>query len=361
MTLMRTLHPAPCQRHRCSGCAPKSQVIAGSQPATAARGADTRRSTRRSLEAVVFRPCGSCVGVSLRPSMPRDRVRPLGNGRWELKAAIDAECQRGLEELKGLLSHTDPSMTYGELIARLVREGLDRHDPRRRGAGRRSSAPETKEEQAGGGAPQRKAESTDDAAPVPAPEAGAESAAHATRQAESSAKHVGTRAPAPKLEPDAVATPASAPETGTQPAANGAPEAESDTQAAARSSAAETQPRAPGAPVPAPQSKRQPTGPATSAPETRTIPTASKREVWQRDAGRCSYVDPESGRRCTARYLLQVEHIQPYALGGTADPDNLRLLCAAHHRHRHAEFVLQRPPPRRIYRGSGPSSEPTTR
>ena len=242
--------------------------------------------------------------VAPEAAVPRDRVRLLGDGRWELKAAIDAECQRGLEELKGLLSHVDPSMTYGELIARLVREGLDRHDPRRRGAGRRCSAPETKKEQAGGGAPQRKAESQPDAAP------------------------------------------ASAPETGTQPAASGIPEAESDTpQAAARSSAPETQPRAPAAPVPAPRSKRQPTGPATSAPETRTIPAASKREVWQRDAGRCSYVDPESGRRCTARYLLQVDHIRPYALGGDADPDNLRLLCAAHHRHRHADSSRRRPPP----------------
>ena len=36
-----------------------------------------------------------------------DRVRPLGNGRYELKALIDAECQRGLEQLTGLLSHVD--------------------------------------------------------------------------------------------------------------------------------------------------------------------------------------------------------------------------------------------------------------
>lgn len=28
-------------------------------------------------------------------------------------------------------------------------------------------------------------------------------------------------------------------------------------------------------------------------------------------------------------------HVVRYALGGSADPNNLRLLCAAHHRHRH--------------------------
>ena len=35
-------------------------------------------------------------------AVPADRVRPLGGERWELKAVIDEECQRGLEQLKGL-------------------------------------------------------------------------------------------------------------------------------------------------------------------------------------------------------------------------------------------------------------------
>ena len=55
--------------------------------------------------------------------MPADRVRALSGGRWELKAVIDDECQRGLEQLKGLLSHVDPHMTLGQLVGRLVREG----------------------------------------------------------------------------------------------------------------------------------------------------------------------------------------------------------------------------------------------
>ena len=62
---------------------------------------------------------------------PADRVRPLGDGRYELKATIDAECQQGLEQLRGLLSHVDPRMTLGRLVGRLVKEGLDRHDPTR--------------------------------------------------------------------------------------------------------------------------------------------------------------------------------------------------------------------------------------
>ena len=49
---------------------------------------------------------------------PADRVRPLGDGRYELKATIDAECQQGLEQLRGLLSHVDPRMTLGQLVGR---------------------------------------------------------------------------------------------------------------------------------------------------------------------------------------------------------------------------------------------------
>ncbi len=64
-------------------------------------------------------------------AVPADRMRPLSEGRWELKAVVDEECQRGLEQLKGLISHVDPRMTLRQLVGRLVRDGLDRYDPSR--------------------------------------------------------------------------------------------------------------------------------------------------------------------------------------------------------------------------------------
>ncbi len=93
----------------------------------------------------------------------------------------------------------------------------------------------------------------------------------------------------------------------------------------------------------------QPTRAATSAPKRsapagRAIPAAVKRHVWNRDGGRCSYVDARSRRRCASRHLLQIDHGFPYALGGRAEPDNLRLLCAAHHRHRHEGRASPREP-----------------
>ena len=71
------------------------------------------------------------AGVDPELTVPADKVRPLGDERYELKAVIDAECHRALERLRGLLSHVDPYMTLGQLVGRLAREGLDRHDPAR--------------------------------------------------------------------------------------------------------------------------------------------------------------------------------------------------------------------------------------
>ena len=193
-----------------------------------------------------------------------DRVRPLGNGRYELKALIDAECQRGLEQLTSLLSHVDPRMTVGQLVGRLVREALDRHDPSRRRP-RTGSRP-------------------------------AVAHAHA--------------APTPAAEPDRRT--ASPPKQTARPAVSA-------------TSTAQIRPGCDGHAAAAPKSRAS----------GRAIPAAVKQEVWQRDRGRCRYADPHTGRRCTSRHLLQIDHVLPHGLGGGSDPANLRLLCHAHHRHRH--------------------------
>ena len=116
---------------------------------------------------------------------PADRVRPLGDGRYELKAVIDAECQQGLEQLRGLLSHVDPRMTLGQLVGRLVKEGLDRHDPSRPPRRARSAS--------------RPADAKANAPPTPTPEQAqrnsAPAAKHAARPADTAA--------APKTDPDA--------------------------------------------------------------------------------------------------------------------------------------------------------------
>jgi 5-methylcytosine-specific restriction endonuclease McrA len=61
----------------------------------------------------------------------------------------------------------------------------------------------------------------------------------------------------------------------------------------------------------------------------RHIPAAVKRAVWQRDTGRCSYVDGH-GKRCRETAGLEFHHRTPYAQGGAPDADNITLHCQAH-------------------------------
>ena len=77
-----------------------------------------------------------------------------------------------------------------------------------------------------------------------------------------------------------------------------------------------------------------PSGPRLRATVTRAIPAAVRRHIWLRDRGQCTFRDPETGRCCGSRHLLQIDQLQPFAMGGANSEDNLRLLCAAHNRGR---------------------------
>ncbi len=274
------------------------------------------------------------AGVDPDLAAPADRLRPLDAERWELKAVIDTDCQRGLEQLKGLLSHVDPHMTLGQLVGRLVKAGLDRHDPgrpprrARRPAGsqsagaERTSAPKQEVRPAGDG-PARNRSAIDAGAAAPTAKPEAPSACNATSAPEPPR---GTPARAPKRSvKQPRAKPAGPPPSTPKPLRDANAPAPSNSGRSAR--AAGTSAAA-----------------ATSRTSGRAIPAAVRREVWQRDGGRCSYVDPRTGRRCASRHLLEIDHRIPYARGGGAERANLRLLCAAHHRHRHAGLESARKP-----------------
>ena len=68
---------------------------------------------------------------------PRDTLRAAAPDRYTLKVSIDQECEQGLRLLKDLMSHVDPRMSWGDLVARVVREAVTRHDPRGGGSGQR--------------------------------------------------------------------------------------------------------------------------------------------------------------------------------------------------------------------------------
>jgi 5-methylcytosine-specific restriction endonuclease McrA len=68
---------------------------------------------------------------------------------------------------------------------------------------------------------------------------------------------------------------------------------------------------------------------SNTSPRTRQVPAAVKRAVYERDEGRCRYVDGQ-GKRCTARGELEFHHRHPFALGGDHSPGNVALLCRLH-------------------------------
>ena len=207
---------------------------------------------------------------------PADRVRPLGDGRYELKAVIDADCHQGLEKLRGLLSHVDPRMTIGQLVGRIVQEALDRHDPsrppRRARAGRRPAE--------------------GDATPAPA----------AKQQADPEPGHALT-VPDAASPAGTTPTPERTMQTTPSSALPPPPQRATDRQAAAG--------RKP---------KRAATPTAKPRASGRAIPAPVKRQVWQRDGGRCSYVDRQTGRRCNSRHVIEIDHILPYALAAAPIP-----------------------------------------
>jgi 5-methylcytosine-specific restriction endonuclease McrA len=74
--------------------------------------------------------------------------------------------------------------------------------------------------------------------------------------------------------------------------------------------------------------------PSANPHRKRHHPTAVARAVFLRDGKQCSYVSPD-GRRCGATRRLEVDHIEPFAVGGEDTIENMRLLCQAHNQ-RHA-------------------------
>ena len=335
------------------------------------------------------------AGVAPELAPPADRMRALGEDRWELKVVIDAACQRGIEQLRALLSHVDPHLTVGQLVGRLVQDGLQRYDPGRprrgrRGGRREASAgqapePQAQEGPAGGATSPAKQAAQEQPGVPPTPEgtsAGGSTPAPAARSAEEPARGMGgagtsavAALPAPpsgretcggstlvSAKPSATAPDkatlaakllAGCGDHGTAPTPRPSPPADHSMPTALavadRGCNAASPAKRAGASQLDGRSRPAPAGPSGGsarpphrARRSRYIPAPVRREVWRRDGGCCSYVDPHSGRRCGSRFPLELDHIVPFALGGSAEPGNLRVYCAAHNRFRHREYG---PPP----------------
>ena len=71
-----------------------------------------------------------------------------------------------------------------------------------------------------------------------------------------------------------------------------------------------------------------PRAPATEGGTGRHIPATVKREVWQRDQGRCAFIGTSG--RCRETAFVEFHHVEPFAEGGLATVENIQLRCKAH-------------------------------
>ena len=73
---------------------------------------------------------------------------------------------------------------------------------------------------------------------------------------------------------------------------------------------------------------------------TQYIPVSDRRTVWRRADAACEYFEPKTGRRCQGQHKLEIEHIRPFAFGGSHKPENLKLYCRAHNVHAATQATL---------------------
>jgi hypothetical protein len=73
-----------------------------------------------------------------------------------------------------------------------------------------------------------------------------------------------------------------------------------------------------------------------STARTRHVPARVRREVWERDGGRCAFAGTNG--RCEERGFLEFHHVTPYAAGGKTIAANLELRCRPHKSHEAALF-----------------------
>jgi hypothetical protein len=68
---------------------------------------------------------------------------------------------------------------------------------------------------------------------------------------------------------------------------------------------------------------------------SRHVPAAVKRAVFDRDGGRCTFVDESTGRRCscTDPGKLEYHHTTPFAIDPDHDPAQVTLRCTAHNQY----------------------------
>ena len=249
-------------------------------------------------------------------SLPkREKVRFLGKGKVAVKIVIDEKCHQELEKLKNLLSHKNPNLSYGELISILSKEALKKHDP-----GEKNTR-------------QRKEEKIKKNPSIKKPEFKGKSielavtSAPKLRQKDEIPEHTLFRKPVTSSRKSEQINQYSKEKPTFAQKSEQIGQYSKEKPTFAQKSEQIGQ-----------YSKQKPV--FTLKPRhqikkiSRSIPSHLRKYVWERDGGQCTYVHHETKRRCASKHLLQIDHIQPFALGGRSEKEHLRLLCAGHNQYR---------------------------
>jgi hypothetical protein len=229
---------------------------------------------------------------ALQPPRARAVSTPLSPGRFKLELTLGQDAHDQLLQLQALFRHQNPSGDLTGIVERAIGELLER-TMKRRFAQTRAS---TKHLARSHGA--RDSQEQSDAL------GDAREAYGAIRNGDETAPNDTSREACDKREPAPSDTPREARDDG-MPARMMPPDEPVEAEVAL---AAEHPVR---------------------LPNSRYVPRKVLREVFARDGGQCAFVSPE-GQRCSAREFLEVHHHEPFARGGKATVENLRLSCRAH-------------------------------
>lgn len=77
---------------------------------------------------------------------------------------------------------------------------------------------------------------------------------------------------------------------------------------------------------------KRPRAPKKLTKKTRMIPAHVRRAVFERDGGRCTFVDGE-GNRCDSAWQVEFHHCVPFGRDGPHTLDNVELRCRAHNQY----------------------------
>ena len=285
---------------------------------------------------------------SLSPFTRKEKVRFLGKGKVEVKIVIDEKCHKELEKLKNLLSHRNPRLSYGELISILSKEALKKHDPGEKNTRQR------KEEKVQKNLSIKKPGFKDKSSELTV------TSALKLRQKDEIPKRLEalSRKPVTSARKSEQINQCSKEKPTFAMRLRQKGEISEHLEISSGKSITSAQKQI----FPTRKfitSTNKSAGLATSARKSeqtdqyskekvtfalrpkhqikkisRYIPSHLRKYTWKRDQGQCTYVHHETKRRCASRHLLQIDHIQPFALGGRSEKENLRLLCASHNQYR---------------------------